>query len=67
MPKTYEHEEGKKVQEDFEEGMRPPFQVPQGAVRAKKKPAKKQYKGTRVRNEVLLSGAIVVAIGLLIG
>ena len=41
MPKEYEYHEGKKAQEDFEEGMKALFQVPKDD---KKKPAKKRAK-----------------------
>jgi hypothetical protein len=40
LPKTYEYNEGKKAQEDFEEGMEALFQVPKDAVPKKKKPLK---------------------------
>ena len=44
MPKEYEYHEGKKAQEDFEEGMKTLFQVPKDAAKDKKKPAKKRAK-----------------------
>jgi len=45
MPKEYEYHEGKKAQEDFEEGMKALFQVPKDAIKdKKKKPAKKRAK-----------------------
>ena len=44
MPKEYEYHEGKKAQEDFEEGMKAIFQVPKECVSEKKKPAKKRAK-----------------------
>lgn len=44
MPKEYEYHEGKKAQEEFEEGMKALFQVPKDAVKGKKKPAKKRAK-----------------------
>ena len=38
MPKEYEYHEGKKAQEDFEEGMKALFQVPKDADQGKKSP-----------------------------
>jgi len=46
MPKTYEYEEGKHAQENFEKGMKTLFQVPKDAVPAKKKARKKRAKKT---------------------
>jgi hypothetical protein len=44
MPKEYEYHEGKKAQEDFEEGMKALFQVPKDAAKGKKKARKKRAK-----------------------
>jgi hypothetical protein len=44
MKKEYEYHEGKKAQEDFEEGMKALFQVPKDAVKSKKKARKKRAK-----------------------
>ena len=44
MPKEYEYHEGKKAQEDFEEGMKALFQVPKDAAKEKKKARKKRAK-----------------------
>ena len=44
MPKEYEYHEGKKAQEDFEQGMKALFQVPKDAVKDKKKARKKRAK-----------------------
>jgi hypothetical protein len=49
MPKEYEYHEGKKAQEDFEEGMKALFQVPKDAAKDKKKPAKKRAKNDQSR------------------
>jgi len=45
--KKYEYHEGKKAQEDFEEGMKALFQVPKDAAKGKKKPAKKRAKNAQ--------------------
>jgi hypothetical protein len=42
--KEYEYHEGKKAQEDFEQGMKALFQVPKDAAKDKKKPANKRAK-----------------------
>jgi hypothetical protein len=42
MPKEYEYHEGKKAQEDFEQGMKALFRVPKDAVSPKKKAKKKR-------------------------
>jgi hypothetical protein len=47
MTKEYEYHEGKKAQEDFEEGMKALFQVPKKAVPAKKKARKKRAKNAQ--------------------
>lgn len=47
--KTYEYHEGKRAQEDFEEGMKALFQVPKDAGEKKKKPAKKRAKNAQGR------------------
>jgi hypothetical protein len=44
MPKEYECHEGKKAQEDFEQGMKALFQVPKDASKGKKKARKKWAK-----------------------
>jgi hypothetical protein len=49
MPKEYEYHEGKKAQEDFEEGMKALFQVPKDAPKGKKKPARSGLKTLKVR------------------
>ncbi|HKV95795.1 MAG TPA: hypothetical protein VJW20_24855 [Candidatus Angelobacter sp.] len=43
-PKIYKYQEGKKAQEDFEEGMKALFQVPKEAAKGKKKARKKRAK-----------------------
>jgi hypothetical protein len=45
--KEYEYNEGKKAQEDFEEGMKALFQVPKDAAKGKKKARKKRAKNAR--------------------
>jgi hypothetical protein len=52
MPKEYEYHEGKKAQEDFEEGMKTLFQVPKECVPDKKKPAKKRAKSKTSERDV---------------
>lgn len=49
MPKEYEYYEGKKAQEDFEEGMKAIFQVPKDAAKGKKKARKKRAKNDQSR------------------
>jgi hypothetical protein len=49
MPREYEYHEGKKAQENFEEGMKSLFQVPKDD---KKKPAKKRAKKTTSERDV---------------
>ena len=49
MPKKYEYHEGKKAQEDFEQGMKALFQVPKDAVKDKKKARKKRAKNAQSR------------------
>jgi hypothetical protein len=48
-PKEYEYHEGKKAQENFEEGMKALFQVPKDAAKEKKKARKKRAKNARSR------------------
>ena len=48
MPKEYEYHEGKKAQEDFEQGMKALFQVPKDAPKGKKKPARSGLKAVKV-------------------
>jgi hypothetical protein len=50
--KAYEYHEGKKAQEDFEEGMEALFQVPKDSVPSKKKPAKKRAKSKTSERDV---------------
>lgn len=47
MPKEYEYHEGKKAQEDFEQGMKAVFQVPKDAAKGKKKARKKRAKNAQ--------------------
>jgi hypothetical protein len=47
--KTYQYHEGKKAQEDFEEGMKNLFQVPKDAAKKKKKARKKRAKSGQSR------------------
>lgn len=42
--KTYEYNEGKQAQENFEEGMKAVFQVPKESDKKKKKARKKRAK-----------------------
>ena len=49
MPKEYEYHEGKKAQEDFEEGMKALFQIPKDAAKQKKKARKKRAKSGQSR------------------
>ena len=49
MPKEYEYHEGKKAQEDFEQGMKALFQVPKDAPKGKKKARKKRAKSGQSR------------------
>jgi hypothetical protein len=49
MPKEYEYHEGKKAQEDFEEGMKALFKVPKDAAKGKKKARKKRAKNAQSR------------------
>jgi hypothetical protein len=50
MPKEYEYHEGKKAQEDFENGMKAVFQVPKDTVvKGKKKARKKRAKSDQSR------------------
>lgn len=49
MPKEYEYHEGKKAQEDFEQGMKALFQVPKDAGKGKKKAGKKRAKNAQSR------------------
>jgi hypothetical protein len=44
MPKEYEYHEGKKAQEDFEEGMKALFQVPKDAAEGNRKNARRELK-----------------------
>lgn len=46
MPKTYEYNEGKQAQKNFEQGMKTLFQVPAHEVPNKKKARKKRAKKT---------------------
>ncbi len=48
-PKEYEYHEGKKAQEDFEQGMKALFQVPKDAAKGKKKARKKRAKSGQIR------------------
>lgn len=48
-PKEYEYHEGKRAQENFEEGMKTLFQVPKNPVPAKKKARKKRAKSGQSR------------------
>lgn len=57
MSKTYEYNEGKEAQRNFEEGIKALFQVPKGAAKDEKKPAKKRAKKkTSVRDVYRDSG-----------
>jgi hypothetical protein len=47
MPKEYEYNEGKKAQEDFEEGIKALFQVPKDAAKGKQKARKKRAKNAQ--------------------
>jgi hypothetical protein len=46
--KEYKYHEGKKAQEDFEQGMKALFQVPKDAVKGKKKSARSGLKTIKV-------------------
>jgi hypothetical protein len=47
--KTYEYEEGKQAQADFEAGMKALFRVPKDAAKGKKKARKKRAKSGQSR------------------
>ena len=57
MPKTYEYNEGKKAQENFDSGMKALFQVPKEAVTKQEKKARnKRAKKTSERDASRDSG-----------